>query len=359
MSKGNKGEWSEVYSLLKIISDRNLYAGDKDLNKIDNLIFPIIKILRIESKGTFEFSYERDLVIVVDSIDRFEIPITIFKEKALFLLKKISAPNEGSFSVPEIESFINSFNNFSIKAKSNTKSDISVVVHDYRTGTTPELGFSIKSQIGGASTLLNAGKTTNFIYKINNVKFTDEEIKEINSIDSRSKIRDRIQKIREKQGKFEFLKTEKEIFGNNLILIDSSLPVIISNILLYYYSSDKSKVIDLVDELVGNNPIKYNLEFGHPFYLYKIKKFLVDIALGMMPSKTWTGHFESNGGYLVVKEDGEILCYHIYNLNNFEDYLLNNTKLDTASSSRHDFGYVYKKEANYYFNLNLQIRFLK
>ena len=31
---------------------------------------------------------------------------------------------------------------------------------------TPTLGFSIKSQLGGVSTLLNAGKTTNFVYEI-------------------------------------------------------------------------------------------------------------------------------------------------------------------------------------------------
>ena len=43
--KGNKGEWSELYVLLKIIADQCLYAGDSELNKMENLIFPIIKIL--------------------------------------------------------------------------------------------------------------------------------------------------------------------------------------------------------------------------------------------------------------------------------------------------------------------------
>ena len=86
---------------------------------------------------------------------------------------------------------------------------------------------------------------------------------------------------------------------------------------------------------------------------------MTDIALGMMPSKVWTGELDATGGYLVVKEDGEILCYHIYNRNEFEDYLLNNTKLETASSTRHDFGTVYKEDSKQFFRLNLQIRFLK
>jgi type II restriction enzyme len=79
----------------------------------------------------------------------------------------------------------------------------------------------------------------------------------------------------------------------------------------------------------------------------------------MMPSKIWTGELDATGGYLIVKEDGEILCYHIYNRNEFEDYLLNNTKLETASSNRHDFGKVYKEDSQQLFKLNLQIRFLK
>lgn len=52
MVKGNKGEWSEVFALLQMIADRQIFAGDSNLNKIENLIFPIIKVLRDESNGT-------------------------------------------------------------------------------------------------------------------------------------------------------------------------------------------------------------------------------------------------------------------------------------------------------------------
>lgn len=79
----------------------------------------------------------------------------------------------------------------------------------------------------------------------------------------------------------------------------------------------------------------------------------------MMPSKVWTGELDATGGYLIVKEDGEILCYHIYNRNEFEDYLVINTKLETASSTRHDFGTIYSESGELFFKLNLQIRFIK
>jgi type II restriction enzyme len=81
--KGNKGEWSEIYTLLKIISDKKLFAGDSNLNKIESLIFPIIKILRDESNGTFEYSYDSDLVIIKGLEEEFRIPIIEFQEKAV------------------------------------------------------------------------------------------------------------------------------------------------------------------------------------------------------------------------------------------------------------------------------------
>lgn len=359
MLTGNKGEWSEIYTLLKIISDKNLFAGDSDLKKIERLIFPIIKILRDESNGTYEYGYENDLVIIKGNEEEFRIPINQFQEQAIFLLSKLKETTSATFAIPEIEAFINSFSCVSLKAKSSVKSDIRIIIHDQRTGTTPELGFSIKSQLGGASTLLNAGKTTNFIYKIDNTSLSESQINEINSIDSRSKIKDRIEKIKDFSGVFNFTKTESSIFGNNLALIDSSLPKILSEIIYQFFTSEHSKISQLVREITESNPLKYDLETNHPFYSYKIKRFLTDIALGMMPSKVWTGELDATGGYLVVKEDGEVLCYHIYNRNEFEDYLLSNTKLETASSTRHDFGTVYNVGNESYFKLNLQIRFIK
>ena len=359
MLKGNKGEWSEIYTLLKIISDRNLFAGDCDLKKIEALIFPIIKILRDESNGTYEYAYESNLVVVKGEHEEFRIPITQFQEKAVLLLSKLKETTAATFSIPEIETFINSFNCVSLKAKSTVKSDISIVIHDQRTGTTPELGFSIKSQLGGASTLLNAGKTTNFIYEIEGAVLTDHQIQEINQIDTRSKIKDRIEKIRGHSGSLSFRKTESSIFGNNLTLIDSFLSNILAELVFLFFSTGHSRTVDLVSVISKSNPLGFNLETNHPFYSYKIKRLLTDIALGMMPSKVWKGELDATGGYLVVKEDGEVLCYHIYNRNEFEDYLLNNTKLETASSTRHEFGTVYKEGNKQFFKLNLQIRFLK
>lgn len=44
--KGNIGEWSEFYTLIKLLGDGVLYAGDENMEQIKDLFYPIIMILR-------------------------------------------------------------------------------------------------------------------------------------------------------------------------------------------------------------------------------------------------------------------------------------------------------------------------
>ncbi|TXE08665.1 HpaII family restriction endonuclease [Gelidibacter salicanalis] len=359
MITGNKGEWSEIYALLKLLGDKQLFLGNKEIEKLEGLVYPIIKILRTENNGNFEYSIQDEIILISGHEKILKIPISEFKDKALFLLNTIKENRERTFSVPLIEEFMQSIKCISLKAGSSEKTDITIVVHDHRTNQQPALGFSIKSQLGSPSTLLNAGKTTNFIFRIVDVLLSEQEINQINLINSRSKIRDRVLEIQNKGGVLEFHKTERPIFSNNLILIDSFLPEILSHIVLDFYTCKFSRLTDLVDLIAERNPLGYNIENNHKFYDYKIKRFLTDAALGMMPGQVWSGQYDATGGYLIVKENGDVLCYHIYNRNHFEDYLLNNTKLETASSSKHEFGKIYEKNGQVYLNLNLQIRFIK
>ena len=79
----------------------------------------------------------------------------------------------------------------------------------------------------------------------------------------------------------------------------------------------------------------------------------------MKPSTVWNGDYDATGGFIIVKEDGDILCYHIYNRNEFQEYLLQNTKFETASTTKHHFGSSYEKDGELFFKLNLQVRFIK
>ena len=356
MITGNKGEWSEIYALFKLLSDKQLFVGDAELNKVEELCYPIIKIIRTENESNFEYKINHDLVIVSGGKEELRIPVKTFIQQSIKLLAKIKN-SKSTFSIPETESFMNSISCKSLKAKSNSKTDIRIVIHDQRINQNAELGFSIKSQLGGEATLLNAGKTTNFIYQILKFKPTLKEINSINNIDTKSKIKDRIQAIRNAGGEIKFTTPQQDIFKNNLVLIDSLLPNIIAEIIQEFFTSSLSSVKEITENINKTNPLNFDNQFAHTFYDYKIKRFLTDVALGMTPSRVWTGIYDATGGYLIVKENGDVLCYHIYNRNQFEEYLFKNTKLETASSTRHDFGKIYEENGNYYFKLNLQVRF--
>ena len=90
---------------------------------------------------------------------------------------------------------------------------------------------------------------------------------------------------------------------------------------------------------------------------HKVKDLLVAIALGMVPKTKWNGIDEANGGYIIVKADGEIVCYHIYDRTRLRNYLYKNTKFDSPSSSRTGAGILYEEENQVMFKLTGQIRF--
>lgn len=158
MITGNKGEWSEIYALFKLLGDKQLFLGNRDIEKLEGLVYPIIKILRTENNGDFEYSIKDEIIVISGNNEVLKIPISQFKDKALFLLNTIKENKKRTSSIPEIEEFMNSINCISLKAKSTAKTDITIVVHDQRANQQPTLGFSIKSQLGSPSTLLNAGR---------------------------------------------------------------------------------------------------------------------------------------------------------------------------------------------------------
>lgn len=355
---GNKGEWSEVYTLFKLLGEKQVYAGDAELNRIENLFYPILKVLRNEQNNNYVYSVNDNIVVITeDGKELLRKNVKDFLIQAEELLNIIQS-SKGTFSAPEIEKFMSEIHCRTLKAKSQDKTDIHIVIHDLRTGMTPELGFSIKSQVGSNSTLLNAGKTTNFCYRLKGCTLTNKEIDEINGIDSKQKILDRVKKIISKKGYLEFVCMDDSTFRNNLVLIDSLLPKIVAEILLRCYSTGEYDLKTNVIEVERINPLKYDISNGHAYYTHKIKNLLVASALGMVPHTPWNGEYDANGGYLVVKEDGEVLCYHFYDRNLFENYLFENTKLETPSSSRNEFGMIFKGvDGNLYIKLNLQIRF--
>lgn len=201
--------------------------------------------------------------------------------------------------------------------------------------------------------LIAGSQATNFIFEVSNF---DNEL--MNLINPESGVKKRITKIYQEGRALRFSGVDNSVFRNNLILIDSRLPEILAEMLCQYYSGNATTTADLSAKVCAKNPNGYDYSNRHHFYEYKIKRLLCEAALGMLPAEIWHGKYDATGGYLVVRQDGEIVCYHLYSHNQFEDYLFLNTKFDTPSSSRHHFGDIYEENGRFFLKLNLQIRFI-
>lgn len=257
--------------------------------------------------------------------------------------------NNSHTLMQQIDVFVDNLNANSITAPS-TPDDVKIIIQDS--------SFSIKSQLGSASTLLNPGHTTNILYRVEGKDLSDEDIASINRIDGHLP---RMQALKEMGCTLRFADIQNETFKYNLQFLDTCMPLFIAECLIVDSEQNStSKVSDVVAKVAERNPLRYTGNNKEIFYEHKMKVLLVDVALGMTPSNEWLGRYDANGGYLVVRRDGEVVCYHFYNRNDIEDYLYHNTRFERASRTRYDFGSLYRnKEGEVCLKLNLQIRFTK
>lgn len=349
LTNGNKGEWSEVYTMFKLLGDGKLYDGDEMYNKIPDSFYPILQVIREEilPKQNNEYRYEIENNCVPSNNEAKTI--AIYENDELFmnltsdnfmaaskkLLEDINNGEGRSFKTSAVnEAFMHKIHCRNIKRGADHKADIIVHLYDARTQRKPILSFSIKSLIGGAPTLLNTSDATLITYSVKGYNFTDEEISEINAITGNSKLKKRIKAITDKGASIVYKTFDHNTFLGNLQTIDFGLPIVLAESVLTYFSSEKvSSIKDISKKIATLNLLSYNGTELENFYTEKMVKLLVASALGMYPSKTYTGKNEANG-YIVVKEDGELVCYHFYDIEMVKRHLLDNTKFDTPASKK-------------------------
>lgn len=264
-------------------------------------------------------------MLLVNNLECIEIPYEEFEFFSQIVLESIKS-GKGTFEIPEIEPFLQKIKITKIKASNDSKKDIIFKIHDDFTGAEPIIGFSIKSYIGNKPTLLNASGAIKVQYKLSRPLST-YEVEFLHNINTRTKIKDHVEYIKDKGVLLDFDSMINETFNRNLQMVDYRMPEILGNLFLESYFVEGKSISDVVD--------KYCDEFSEDkeIIIHKVKDLLVAVALGMEPNTKWTGLEDANGGYIVVKDDGEVLCYHIYDRNKLRNYLFRNTKFDSPSSS--------------------------
>jgi len=382
MITGNKGEWSELYVLTKLLAEGKLFQSDLNLNKNEDDYYEIIKVYKEESNSMLEFERNTEISLYrITKDERIlvkELSIDYFLEKSPDLLNGILNGKGKHFPIEDLDDFINEIEIKKLTALSSSKSDIKLRIYDHRLAKETDLGFSIKSLLGEDSTLFNTGLGNNFIFEIENNlntsldEFNLETYKPSGRI---SKITARLRKLIDLGSKIKFDGIQSKQLWRNLKMIDGDLPELLAHALVYRWIERDSSILNIADILEKNDPLNfYNGEKSNQkLYEYKLKRFLAECAMGMTSETPWHGIYDATGGVIIPKKDGDIVCFHIYDFNLFREYLINNTIFEQPSTGEDEenpghirtrkgtkkyyYGWLYEENEKLYFKINLQIRF--
>ena len=381
MIKGNKGEWSELYVLVSLLADGKLYQSDIFLQKDLENVYDVISGYKSEAEYLLEFERSDEIILYKIENENKTLLNTYsyhqLREMSNVLREGIEKGKGLSFGIIGTDDFLANAQIKKLKAPATVKADINLKIYDHRLAKATNLGFSIKSLLGGNSTLFNTGKGNNFIYKVN-VKL-GETVSEFNSrtyspSGNISKITHRLHELENKGASFVFEKIQSHQLWKNLKMIDGDLPEILAWAQYYKWTTRNSSIVEVVKILEERDPLNFydGKESAQKLYEYKLKRFLTEAAMGMTSEKPWMGEYDSFGGVIIAKQDGDIVCFHIYDFNLFRNYLIDNTMFEQAgtgedsenpgqsnpnSGKNYNYGWLYEDNEELFFKINLQIRF--
>lgn len=370
----NKGEWAEFYVMLKLLGEGKLYTADKMLKKKLDSYLDILKVIRQEYE-TQILEYivdEKGAAVTIKpqgSDEVFEVvPMRQFSENALTLFNSIKHAKGSSVAAPDSVCEFAQFIYVSkpkapavkaLKKLFGGKNDIIIEVRDGQTAIVSVMGFSIKSKFGQNATLFNAGSSSQFLFKLSNCN--DQTMVEFNAIkDGNGRGWSLCKEYLSSHNiGMEFDRTQYPTYGNNLFLVRESMAKILAWCVhdRLVVSSTGYGIMETVERMAEVNPL------GVPspaiYYEKALKDFLMAGFTGMTAGNEWDGKEQVNGGYIVVMDDGDVICYHSSDRETFRDYLYRNTYFEYVSADKYSWSRIIKIDGEYFLPLNISVRFYK
>lgn len=377
----NKGEWSEIYVFFKLMSDRKVYAADKNMKKLNDVFLNIISIIREENKGKKYHYYTGDKVRITLNGDEVAIVDSdLFADYTNTVWEMIRTNKATTFTDADIRKFLSSIFIEKITSPAQKKSDhfggtadITLDAVDYRSGVNQIMSFSCKSDIDAASTLFNASAdNTNFEYEIVG-DFDDEKMSKFNSFfNERTKNGEkknevatgvRMEYLKSLGCNLKFINPVKDTAKHNLIRCGGrEMPIIVGEMLKYYYFERNASITgveEAIRHLAECDIADYCFDNLYDTYRVKIANLLFSMFTGFRFSKPWSGRSDVSGGYIVVKRDGDIVAFHSCIADEFKDFLIEKLKFEGPSCTRHKYMQIYKSDkGKYLLKLALQFRFI-
>ncbi len=371
--KLNKGEWAEFYVLLKLLGDGRLYAADELLRKKHNCYLDILRVIRQELDTiTMDYCVDKENSTVIikthDDCELVKIPMIEFSYNAQVLFEGIKDLRGKSVEAPDSVCdfakviYVSKPKAPAVKAYKRQfggKNDIFLEVRDGQTSIVSIMGFSIKSKFGENPTLFNAGSSSQLLYKVSNC--TDFKMDAFNSIKDGENRGWSICKtfLQTHDMNLTFARAKNPVYDANMFLVRESMNQIMAwcfeDRLLH--AQGNYEVKETVERMAEANPL--NVPNPGIFYEKAMKDFLMASFTGMTAAKQWDGREQVSGGYIVVMEDGDVLCYHSADRESFRDYLYKNTFFEYVSTTKYSWSKIFEEDGEYYLPLNASIRFTK
>lgn len=376
----NNGEWAEVYIFFKVIADRRLYTADASFNPIKNVYLDVLGVLREEKEGEI-YNYKTGDVVTIllnhEVVGR--LPVSEFHRYKDILWKLLENNTSTTFSSEEIEEFLTKLHIEKPKSPAKNVSDfcggtVDIVIETKdRSGVNRILGFSCKSDIRSSSTLLNAsGDNTNFIYEVTG-PMDDAKMEHFNNLFN-LKIRKGLEKLEIATSKrmqylidegcdLVFIAPARDLARKNLIKCGGKeMPAIVGGMLRKFYFENQAgatSIDDCITYLAENDVAEYEFDYNELLTTYrgKVAQLLLCSFTGMRLGSPWDGRQAVNGGYIVVKNDGDVVAFHSTIADEFKDFLVAKMVMEGPSHSRHKDMVIYKENDRYFLKLGLQLRF--
>lgn len=358
--EATKREWGELYAFFRLLADGYVYAGTPEGKKNEAQRLPVAMVQREEHDGTRCYVIENEQTVHISGaqIDK-HVPREDFAVVSQLVLAAIKESRENDVTSPDgVEEFLDEVAIYDLEAKTDDRTDFYVAFYHR---DAPLVGFCVRSRLGMMFPLMDGGRTANFKFEQTGVKFATPTVNKINGFGTEDDVVGRMMMIERLGGVLKYNDVADKIFRSNLSMIDLHFPRMLGEMLRVMHLDNITKVSELTEVIKQVNPLKIKDELitKHGYYEYKMKQFLVALALGMRPAKLFNGTDSAISGFLMVDGSGEVVCYQKSDRQTFADFLFLNSRFEKGSTEKDKYGYLERENGAYYFKLNLKIGLLK
>ena len=352
--EATKRELGELYTFFRLLADGKVFGGTPKAQKDDRKCWPIALIQREEHDGTRRYYIEEEDVRIVSGVvekdgtfiasaekEVLSFPRADFDDAAEIILHLLrNEPGEEVEVSEGLEAFLDAVNIYDLESKTEDRTDFSVA---FWSVDAPLTGFTVRCRLSRMNPLLDGGRTANLKLEQSGVKFAVPTVNKVNALpESPTEVAERMMMIERLGGVLKYSDVADRVFRCNLLMIDLHFPRMLAEMVRTMHLDGITRVSELTERIKEMNPLKIKDELinKHCFYEFKMKQFLLALALGMRPAKIYNGTDSAVEGLLLTNGEGEVLCYHKSERQTFADFLYQNSRFEKGSVDKDKYGFL-------------------